>query len=45
MLKFFNYKKIKIQNAAFLGVRKMLGMTFNYLMLCVRVKGHGYGFG
>ena len=29
----------------FFGVRIMLGMTFNYLILWARVKGQGQGFG
>ena len=29
----------------FFGVRIMLGMNFNYLILWVRVKGQGWGFG
>ena len=29
----------------FPGVRIRLGMIFNYLILWVRVKGQGYGFG
>ena len=40
-----NFKKTQPGGVFFSGVCIWLGMTFNYPVLWVRVKGQGYGFG